>query len=73
MLKQYIAPKGVLGSMEHSVSLKNWDSFCQISEYWGQVENLHFLTSFIYAQMMDHLDYATNEENPVTAGEQIVQ
>ncbi|KAB0392944.1 hypothetical protein E2I00_014273, partial [Balaenoptera physalus] len=24
-------------------------------------------------QMMDHLDYATNEENPVTAGEQIVQ
>ncbi|TKC48612.1 hypothetical protein EI555_012099, partial [Monodon monoceros] len=39
---------------------------------WRRKEMKKFWKGSGY-QMMDHLDYATNEENPVTAGEQIVQ
>ncbi|XP_055291588.1 signal peptide peptidase-like 2A isoform X2 [Moschus berezovskii] len=39
---------------------------------WRRKEMKKFWKGNSY-QMMDHLDYATNEENPGTAGEQIVQ
>nr|XP_005900537.1 PREDICTED: signal peptide peptidase-like 2A [Bos mutus] len=39
---------------------------------WRRKEMKKFWKGSSY-QMMDHLDYATNEENPGTAGEQIVQ
>ncbi|XP_026374255.1 signal peptide peptidase-like 2A isoform X1 [Ursus americanus] len=39
---------------------------------WRRKEMKKFWKGSGY-QVMDHLDYATNEENPVTAGEQIVQ
>ncbi|VCW96782.1 unnamed protein product [Gulo gulo] len=39
---------------------------------WRRKEMKKFWKGSSY-QVMDHLDYATNEENPVTAGEQIVQ
>uniref|UniRef100_A0A8D1FGX3 PA domain-containing protein n=1 Tax=Sus scrofa TaxID=9823 RepID=A0A8D1FGX3_PIG len=39
---------------------------------WRRKEMKKFWKGSGY-EMMDHLDYATNEENPVTAGEQIVQ
>ncbi|XP_062946672.1 signal peptide peptidase-like 2A [Cynocephalus volans] len=39
---------------------------------WRRKEMKKFWKGSSY-QMMDQLDYATNEENPVTAGEQIVQ
>ncbi|XP_072594643.1 signal peptide peptidase-like 2A isoform X1 [Vulpes vulpes] len=39
---------------------------------WRRKEMKKFWKGSGY-EVMDHLDYATNEENPVTAGEQIVQ
>uniref|UniRef100_A0A8C2P506 Signal peptide peptidase-like 2A n=1 Tax=Capra hircus TaxID=9925 RepID=A0A8C2P506_CAPHI len=39
---------------------------------WRRKEMKKFWKGSSY-QMMDHLDYATNEENPGTAGEQIIQ
>ncbi|XP_021528825.2 signal peptide peptidase-like 2A isoform X1 [Aotus nancymaae] len=39
---------------------------------WRRKEMKKFWKGNSY-QMMDHLDYATNEENPVMSGEQIVQ